>query len=171
MGLEFLAVLQRPQAEQPPQRGRLQRLARQQVRTQQQARQQARRQVRRRKNRRQGEERTRVRLPPRAQRWPESVKQLLLPLTAEAVLHHQKNERRVRNKNRSRQRQVVAAKLKRDLKLSKLQLKDRPRARKQRDQLGSGHEVAKPRLHRNGHKNNQFGLTVSVSTTANQPGV
>jgi hypothetical protein len=99
------------------------------------------------------------------------VKQLLQPLTAERVLHHRKNERRVRNKSRNRQRQVVAAKPKRDLKLSKLHRKERQRAKKQRDQLGSGHEVAKPRPRRNGHKNNQFGLTVSVSTTANQPGM
>ena len=66
---------------------------------------------------------------------------------------------------------MVAAKLKRDLKQSELQLKKRPLARKQRDQLGNGHEVAKPRLHRNDHKNNQFGLIVSVNSTANQSDV
>ncbi len=168
MGLEFLAVPQRPQAEQPRQR------ARQQVRTQRLAQQQARGQVRRWKDRRlptpqKGEEHTRVPPRPRAQRRSGRVKQLLQPLTAEPVLHHQKNERRVRNKSRGR-RQVVAAKLKRNLKLSELQPKERPRARKQRDQLGSGHEVAKPRLHRNDHKNNDSGLTVSINTTANQPG-
>ena len=83
------------------------------------------------------------------------MKQLLQPLTAERVRHHRKNERRVRNKSRSRQRQVVAAKPKHDLRLSKLQPKERPRERKQRDQLGSGHEVAKPRLLQNDHKNNE----------------
>ena len=167
MGLEFLAVLQRPQAEQPRQRGRLQRLARQQVRTQWQAQQQARRQARRWKDRQlptpqKGEEHTRMRPRPRAQRLSWRVKHPLRPLTAEPVVHHQKNERRVRNK--SSRRQVVAAKLK----LSELQLKERPRVRKQRDQRGAGHEVAKPRLRRKDHKNNQFGLTVSVNTTANQ---
>jgi hypothetical protein len=59
---------------------------------------------------------------------------------------------------------VVAAKPKRDLKLSKLQLKERSRGRKQRDQRGSGHEVAKPRLLRNDHKNNESGLTVSIES-------
>ena len=175
MGVEFLAVLRRPQLEQPRQRGRLQRPARQPVRTQRQAQQQARRQVHRRENRRlrtpqQGAEHTRVRPRPRAQRRSGREKQLLQPLTAEPVLHHRKNERRVRNKSRSRQRQAVAAKRKRDLKLSALHRKERPRARKQRDQREIGHEVAKARLHRNDHKNNQLGLTVSVSTTANQPG-
>ena len=158
--MEFLAVLQRPQAEQPRQRGRLQRLARQQVRTQRQAQQQARRQARRWKDRQlptpqKGEEHTRVRPRPRAQRRSWRVKHPLRALMAEPVLHHQKNEHRVRNKSRSRQRQVVPAKPTRDRKLSKLQLKERPRARKQRDQLGSGHEVAKPRLLQNDHKNNE----------------
>jgi hypothetical protein len=59
---------------------------------------------------------------------------------------------------------LVAAKLKRDLKLSELQLKKRPLARKQSDQVGIGHEVAKPRLHRNDHRSNQFRATVSVNT-------
>ena len=97
---------------------------------------------------------------PRAQRRSWRVKHPLRALMAEPVLHHQKNERRVRNKSRSRQRQVVAARLK---------LKERPRARKQRNQRGAGHEVAKPRLLGNDHKNDQFGLTVSVNH-ANQPG-
>jgi hypothetical protein len=121
------------------------------------------------------EEYIRVRLQPRAQRQSGRVKQLRQPLTAEPVIHHQKSGRRVRNKSSSR-RQVVAttpsaAKPERDLKLAELQLKERPRARKQRDQLGSGHEVAKSRVHRNDHKNNQFGLTDSVNSTANQPGI
>ena len=174
MGLEFPAALRRPQPAQPRQLARLQRLARQQVRIQRQARQQARRQVRRFKGRplptpQMAEERTRVRPRPRAQRQSERVKQLLPPLTAEPVLHHLRNERQVRNKSSSR-RQVVAAKLKRNLRLSELQPKERPRARKQRDQLGSGHEVAKPRLLRNDHKNNESGLTVSINATTNQPG-
>ena len=171
MGLEFLAALQRPQPAQPRQQGRAQRPARQQVRTQRQARQQARRQVSRCKDRplptpQKTEEHIRVRLRPRAQRQSGRVKQLLRPLTAEVGLHHQKSGRRVRNKSSSR-RQVVAttpsaARPERNLKLAERQLKERPRARKQRDQLERSHEVAKARVHRNDHKNNQFGLTVSV---------
>ena len=52
VGVGVSGGIQRPQAEHPRQRGRLQRLAQQQVRTQRQAQQQARWQVRRRKNRR-----------------------------------------------------------------------------------------------------------------------
>ena len=98
------------------------------------------------------------------------VKQLLRAFPSEPL-----NERRVRNKSRRSQlRQVVAAKPERDLKvrpkLSEFQLKERPRARKHRDQLGSGHEAAKPGLLRNDHNNKQFGLQASVNTAANQPG-
>lgn len=167
MGLEFLAVLQRPQPAQPRQLARRQRLARQQVRILQQAQQQARRQVRRWQDQplrtpQKGGEHTRVRPPQPEPQRSKRVKQLLRAFPSEPL-----NERRVRNKSRQSQlRQVVAAKPERDLKvrpkLSELQLKERPRARKQRDQLGSGHEVAKPRVHRNDHKNNQFGRTVSV---------
>jgi hypothetical protein len=129
------------------------------------AQQQARRQVRRWKDRRlptpqQGEEHTQVRRQPRAQRRLGRVKQLLQPLTVEPVLRHRKNERRVRKKRRSRQRQGVVAKLKRNPKLSELHRKERPRARKQRNQLGAEHEVAKPGLLRKDHKNNESGLTV-----------
>jgi hypothetical protein len=152
----FRRLLQRPQAEQR-QRG-LQRLAQQQ----------AQRHVRRRKDRRlptpqQGEEHTRVRRQPPAQRRLGRMKQLLQPLTVEPVPRHRKNERRVRKKRRSRQRQGVVAKLKRNPKLSELHRKERPRARKQRNQLGVGHEVAKPGLLRKDHKNNESGLTVSIN--------
>ena len=68
----------------------------------------------------------------------------------------------------AKQKQQTPSSRGKRLKLSELQLKERPRVRKQRDQRGAGHEVAKPRLRRKDHKNNQFGLTVSVNTTANQ---
>ena len=175
MGLEFLAVLQRPQPAQPRQLARVQRRARQQVRTQRQVQQQARRQVRRWQDQplrtpQKGGEHTRVRPPqPEPQRL-KRVKQLLRAFPSEPL-----NERRVRNKSRrSQRRQVVAAKPERDLKvrpkLSELQLKERPRARKQRDQLGSDHEAGKPVLLRNDHKSKQFGLQASVNAAANQPG-
>ena len=161
MELEFLAVLQRPQPAQPRQRGRAQRPVRQQVRTQRQARQQARRQVSQCKDRplptpQKGEEHIRVRLRPRAQQQSGRVKQLLRAFRSEPL-----NERPVRHKSRRNQlRQVVAAKLERDLKVrpkpSELQLKGRPRARKQRDPLGSGREVAKAPAHLNDNKTNQF---------------
>ena len=161
MELEFLAVLQRPQPAQQRQLARLQRRARQQVRTQRQVQQQARRQVRRWQDQplrtpQKGGEHTPVRRRLRAQRRSKRVKQLLRAFPSELV-----NEHRVRNKSRGSQlRQVVAVRPERNRKLSELQLKERPRARKQRDQPGSGHEVAKPRVHRNDHNNNQFGLTV-----------
>ena len=84
------------------------------------------------------------------------VKQLLRVFPNEPL-----NERQVANKSRRSQlRQVVAAKLERDLKVrpkpSELQLKGRPRARKQRDPLGSGREVAKAPAHLNDNKTNQF---------------
>ena len=84
------------------------------------------------------------------------VKQLLRAFPSEPL-----NERRVGNKSRRSQlRQVVAAKQERDLKvrpkLSELQLKERPRARKQRGPLVSGREVAKAPVHLNDNKNNQF---------------
>jgi hypothetical protein len=163
--LEFLAVLQRPQPAQPRQLARPQ----QQVRTQRQVQQQARRRLRRWQDQplrtpQKGGEHTRVRPPQPEPQRSKRVKQLLRAFPSEPV-----NERRVRNKSRRSQlRQVVAAKPERDLKLSELHRKERPRVRKQRDQRGAGHEVAKPRLRRKDHKNNQFGLTVSVNTTANQ---
>ena len=174
MGLEFLAALQRPQPAQPRQPARPQRLAQQQVRIRQQA-QQARRQVRRWQDQplrtpQKGGEHARAPPPQPEPQRSKRVKQLLQAFPSEPV-----NERRVRNKSRRSQlRQVVAAKPERDLKvrpkLSELQLKERPRARKQRAQLESGHELAKLRVHRNDHKNNQFGLTDSIKSSANQPG-
>jgi len=159
--LVFLAVLQRPQParRQPVQ---LQRLARQQV-------QQAPRQVHPSQDQplrtpQKDGEHTPVRPRPQAQQRSGRVKQKLRLLTADLVLHHQKSGRRARNKNSS-ERQVVAATpsaLKRRRKLSELHRKERARARKQRDQLGSGHEVAKARVHRNDNKNNQFELTKSA---------
>ena len=153
MELVFLAVLQRPQPAQ------LQRLARQQVRIRQRV-QQAPRQVLPSQDQplrtpQKDGEHTPVRPRPQAQQRSGRVKQKLQLLTADLVLHHQKSGRRARNKSSS-ERQVVAATpsaLKRRRKLSELHRKERARARKQRDQLGSGHEVAKARVHRNDNKN------------------
>jgi len=179
--LEFLAVLQRAQPAQLRQLARPQRLAPEQVRIQRQAPQQARQQVHRWQDRRRP-------APPRAEahnpgqlRVPAHRKagrvkqQLLQALPAEPVLHHQENERRVRNKNSSRHQVVAAmrsaAKPERDPKLSELQPKEPPRVREQRVRRVSGHEVAKPRVHhQNGHRTDQFELKVSLNTTAKQPG-
>ena len=180
MGSEFPAALQRPQPAQP----RRQQGPRQAGELKQ-ARELTRPGLHRRHNRQwepllhprrvptpqQIEEHTRVRRPRPGPQRSGRVKHLPQALTDEAVLHRQKNDRLVRKKSRSSQRQVIAAKLKRNLKLSELHRKERPQARKQRNQRGSGHEVAKPQLHRNDNKKNQFGLTVSVNTTANQPGI
>ncbi len=161
--LQFLAVLQRLLAEQPRRR------ARQQVRTQRQAQQQARGRVHRRENRRlptprQGEEHTRVRPQPRAQRRPGHVKQLLQTFPVEPVLHHPKNERRVRNKKR-RRRRVIAAKPERDLKVSELRQR---RALLVKRQLGHSaaneEESAEPlRRRRNQTDNNNRGRCLAIS--------
>ena len=176
MALEFLAVLQRPQPAQPRQLARPQRLARQQVRMRHQA-QQARRQVhpcrdRQLRTPQKGGEHIRVRPPQPEPQRSKRVRQLLRAFPSEPL-----NERPVRNKSRRSQlRQVVAATLseakpERDQKRSELHRKGRLQARKQRDPLESGHEVAKPRLHRNDHKNEESRLTVSVNTTAKKPGM
>ena len=158
--MEFLAALQRPRPAQRRQPGP-KRLARPQVRIQLPAPQQARRQVRLWQDQplrtpQKGGEHTRAPPPQPEPQRSKRVKQLLRAFPNEPL-----NERQVANKSRRSQlRQVVAAKLERDLKVrpkpSELQLKGRPRARKQRDPLGSGREVAKAPAHLNDNKTNQF---------------
>ena len=168
MGLEFLAVLQRPQPAQPRQLARVQRLARQQVRIQQ-AQQQARREVSRCKGRplrtpQKAEEHIRVRPRPRAQRRSGRVKQLLRAFPSELL-----NERRVRNKSRRSQlRQVVAAKPERDLKVRKLR-QSRPLPVKRQPGRSVARRVsARLSLRRNLREtNNKFRY---LDFTANQPG-
>jgi hypothetical protein len=133
LGSEFPAPLQRPQPAQP----RRQQVPRQagELKQAQQLTRPLHRQHNRQweplhpaKDRRvptpqQREDHTRVPPPRLAPQRSERVKQLPQPLTVKPVLHRQKNERRGRKKSRSRQRQVVAAKLKRNLKLSELHRK------------------------------------------------
>ena len=97
-----------------------------------------------------------MRLPQREPQRSKRVKQLLRAFPNEPL-----NERQVANKSRRSQlRQVVAAKAERDLKarpkLSELQMKERPRAKKQKGPLGTGREVAKAPAHLNDNKTNQF---------------
>ena len=100
----------------------------------------------------------------------------LLRVLATLQINQQRKTREVHARAARRQlRQVADVRrspdpIRRDLKVSELHRKERPRARKQRDLRVSGHEVAKPRLHRNGHRNKQFGLKVSLNTTAKKPG-
>ena len=96
----------------------------------------------------------------------------LLRVLATLQISQQRKTREVHARAARRQlRQVADGRrspdpIRRDLKLSELHRKERPRARKQRVLRVSGHEVAKPRLHRNDHRNKQFGLKVSLNTTA-----
>ena len=169
MGLEFLAVLQRPQPAQPRQLARPQRLARQQVRIQRQEQQQARRQVHRWQDQplrtpQKGGERTRVRPPQPELQRSKRVKQLLRAFPSEPV-----NERRVRNKSRRSQlRQVVAAKPERDLKVRKLR-QSRPLLVKRQPARSVARRVsARLSLRRNLREtNNKFRY---LDFTANQPG-
>ena len=88
---------------------------------------------------------------PQAQQRSGRVKQLPRAFLSELV-----SGRRVRNKSSSERRvvAVMPSALKRRQKLSELNRKERAQVRKQRDQLASGHEVAKARVHRNDNRNN-----------------